>query len=206
MFYYFPHDCSKGKKEFVYFDAMDIKELKGVSMNQQYVFFWNLGSAWKLSLLTNELSKLSFYISEEEKETKIKKLSTGSDPNIVTVRVRQSTNKDFLIVWDLQMDIEINSIDIDSEALFFQDQHGKPYLVEKDYVLICSQGTRIKSYNMKVSDFDTENVTFKFGYGKRVDISHNWIIFRNFINLSFSYMTFVIKENFDKNGYIQNDF
>lgn len=29
---------------------------------------------------------------------------------------------------------------------------------------------------------------------------------RNFINLSFSYMTFVIKENFDKGGYISNEY
>lgn len=38
------------------------------------------------------------------------------------------------------------------------------------------------------------------------DITHNFIIFRNYINLSFSYMTFVIKENFDKLGYIMDDY
>lgn len=32
------------------------------------------------------------------------------------------------------------------------------------------------------------------------------MIFRNFINLSFSYMTFVIKENFDKNSYMMQDY
>ena len=36
--------------------------------------------------------------------------------------------------------------------------------------------------------------------------SHNWMIFRNFINLSFSYMTFVIKDNFDKNSYAMTDY
>jgi len=35
---------------------------------------------------------------------------------------------------------------------------------------------------------------------------HNFILMRNFINLSFSYMTFVIKDNFDQGGYISNDF
>ena len=37
-------------------------------------------------------------------------------------------------------------------------------------------------------------------------MTHNWVIFRNFINLSFSYMTFVIKDNFDKLGYVVNDY
>ena len=32
------------------------------------------------------------------------------------------------------------------------------------------------------------------------------MIFRNYINLSFSYMTFVIKENFDKHGYVVDDY
>ena len=36
--------------------------------------------------------------------------------------------------------------------------------------------------------------------------SNNFILFRNFINLSFSYMTFVIKENFDKHGFIMKDY
>jgi hypothetical protein len=38
------------------------------------------------------------------------------------------------------------------------------------------------------------------------DKTHNWVIFRNYINLSFSYMTFVIKENFDKNSFSMRDF
>ena len=38
------------------------------------------------------------------------------------------------------------------------------------------------------------------------DKTHNWVIFRNFINLSFSYMTFVIKDNFDRIGFYANDF
>ena len=58
---------------------------------------------------------------------------------------------------------------------------------------------------MNVKDF--EEPQFKFGNGYRVDDEmHNFILMRNFINLSFSYMTFVIKDNFDQGGYISNDF
>ena len=58
---------------------------------------------------------------------------------------------------------------------------------------------------MKVNDFETPQ--FGFGNGYRVDSEmHNFILMRNYINLSFSYMTFVIKENYDKGGYISEDF
>ena len=50
-----------------------------------------------------------------------------------------------------------------------------------------------------MSDFKFENCSFKPQYGHRVEVqSHNFVIFRNFINLSFSYMTFVIKEKFER--------
>ena len=60
---------------------------------------------------------------------------------------------------------------------------------------------------MSISDFNTENVKFKFNTGHRVERqTHNWIIFRNFINLSHSYMTFVINEHFDIYGYEMEDY
>ena len=62
---------------------------------------------------------------------------------------------------------------------------------------------------MKQVDFDTENVSkeFSFYYGHRVEEEgFNYLIMRNFINLSYSYMTFVIKELFDKQGYVMDDY
>lgn len=59
----------------------------------------------------------------------------------------------------------------------------------------------MKSFNMQVTDFDTENVSkeFSFYYGHRVEEKgFNYLIMRNYINLSYSYMTFVIKELFDQ--------
>ena len=52
-----------------------------------------------------------------------------------------------------------------------------------------------------------ENCTFKLNYGHRVDTqSHNFVVFRNWINLSFSYMTFVIKDFVDTHGYLNDDY
>ena len=93
---------------------------------------------------------------------------------------------------------------MDNNAIFFQDEFGNPYLAERDYIVMCEQGCKMKTYNFKITDFETPK--FNFGTGNRVETTtHNWIIFRNFINLSFSFMTFVIKENFDE-GYVRADF
>ena len=78
-------------------------------------------------------------------------------------------------------------------------------MAENDYIINCTQGCKLKCYNLKVSDFELGK--FGFMYGHRVNMeSHNYIIFRNWINLSFSYMTFVIKDNFDKSGHIMDDY
>lgn len=112
-----------------------------------------------------------------------------------------------MIVWNLNTDLEIDSYDIDSDALFFQDCEGNPFIAEKDYILMLNQGCRVKSYKVNVNEFDMDNARFSFQYGHRmIGNEHNYIIFRNYINLSFSYMTFVIKENFDHKGYVMQDF
>ena len=67
----------------------------------------------------------------------------------------------------------------------------------------------MKCFQMKVTDFDTENVKkeFTFHYGHRMEEEgFNYLIMRNYINLSYSYMTFVIKEIFDKHGYVMDNY
>ena len=138
-------------------------------------------------------------------DTFIIQVRTGSDKTRVAVRVTQTKTMDCIIIWDLAKDIEIESFDVKKEAMFFQDRWGNQYLAEKDYIINCEQTCKLKSYKMDVKEF--EEPQFKFGNGYRVDDEmHNFILMRNFINLSFSYMTFVIKDNFDQGGYISNDF
>ena len=65
---------------YIYFDSKDdeITHMKGVSMNHDYIFFWNSNQAWKLSLKTKQISLLKIYISENDDQTFIKKLRTTS--------------------------------------------------------------------------------------------------------------------------------
>ena len=103
-----------------------------------------------------------------------------------------------MIIWDLNRDIEKYSFDIQKNAILFQDFNGSPYIAEKDYIINCEQGCKLKSYKFSIKDFSMVNCSFKCNYGHRMEVqSHNFVIFRNVINLSFSYMTFVIKDRCD---------
>lgn len=66
------------------------------------------------------------------------------------------------MLWDLINEREIDSFDIDSDALYFQDSLGNPYILEKGHIIMCKQGCKIKSFKVKLEDFDTENLIFTF--------------------------------------------
>ena len=56
-----------------------------------------------------------------------------------------------------------------------------------------------------MQDFESPQIPFSNGY-RFDDKLHNYVLMRNYVNLSFSYMTFIIKRNFDNGGYLQDDF
>lgn len=66
FFYYSAGIKNSQQGEYLFYDGLkkNMKELVGVSMNERFIFFWNLGSAWKLDLVSKEITKLSLYISE----------------------------------------------------------------------------------------------------------------------------------------------
>ena len=79
MFYFQNKDYSDStesnfKNHFIYFDSKDdeIDKLLGVSINDNYIFFWNAGNVWKLDLEIRKLSRMSFEISRKEENTFIK--------------------------------------------------------------------------------------------------------------------------------------
>ena len=63
---------------------------------------------------------MSFFISESGRgETFIKTVRTGSDKDIVGIRVHQTPRSDKFMLWDMTNDLEIDSFDIESNAIFF---------------------------------------------------------------------------------------
>jgi len=139
-------------------------------MNKQYIFFWNKGRAWKLSLEDKKITSLNIYISELETATYIKAIRATSDDRLVCIRVVQSDKEDCMILWNLKKDVEKYSFDIQKDAILFQDFNGKTYIAEKDYIINCEQGCKLKCYNFSIKDFNMENCSFKCNYGHRMEV------------------------------------
>lgn len=146
----------------MYFDSPTdkITNLRGISMNADWLFLWNDGFVWKFHLLTHERTKMDLYISLNEKQTKIKRVRTGSNSNFVCIRVSQTPTQDCIIQWDLKKDLEVLSVDIAHDALFFQDEEGNAYLAEKDVLVILKTGARVKCYGLNVSEFSVPKFDF----------------------------------------------
>ena len=109
----------------------------------------------------------------------------------------------------MDLDVEKSSIDVSQNARIFYDATGDTYVTEKDEVLICEQGVRLKAFEVgKVNRAGDESLYFKYDKGHRFDhINHNWILFNEYLSLSFSFMTLVIRDQMQNSGnYLDPDF
>ena len=59
-FFYFIPSKNSSTKEFLYFDSKsdDIWDLKGCSMNENFIFFWNNSVVWSCDLKTQVLNRI----------------------------------------------------------------------------------------------------------------------------------------------------
>lgn len=104
-----------------------------------------------------------------------------------------------VLIWDLNDNCEVQSLDFDTTAFTFQDIYGNFYVGDKDKILITSQNIAIKSYDFEVPKQKVDSV-FNLRKGQRMDPhDHNWILMTEYMCLSFSFMTLVIKDNLDYN-------
>ena len=102
IFYFLPAKDSE-YEEFIYYDSKtdDVYDLKGCSLNENFIFLWNLGVVWSIELKTKQMKRMQIYISEQESSTYIKRVRCGSNEDIVAIRVSQTPKKDCIIYWDL---------------------------------------------------------------------------------------------------------
>ena len=114
--------------------------------------------------------------------------------------VKQSMRSKFSILWDVEKDNEIESFDHGLNPLVLWDEMGDAYITENNLVFFCEQGTSMRCYDveeMNSRQLQTNKLlkSDAFGYhrGHKFDYKdHSWMFLREFITLSFSYMTFVI--------------
>ena len=79
-----------------------------------------------------------------------------------------------------------------TKAKVFFDSAGETYLMDKEIVINCEQDVALKTYMLE--PVDDKNIFFDYHRGHRFDsVNHNWILLGEYISLSFSFMTFVIR-------------
>jgi len=92
--------------------------------------------------------------------------------------------------------LETNSFDVGQNCRIFFDAEGGVYATEKDNVILCEQCVSVKSFDVsKVNLAGNDQLYFQYYKGHRLDHkNHNWILFNEYICLSFSFMTLVIRD------------
>jgi hypothetical protein len=163
LYFYIPMKANRQNEEYLYFDSPsdELYNIRGVSMNNSFIFFWNEGIIWQMDLINKNIRKLSLYISEEEKQTFIRKVRCLSrDDNLISIRITQSSTENVIIQWNLECDKEIASFDVENSALTFQDPNGHMYINQGDTIISCGSGCKLKCYQSNSSDFTPG----KFGF------------------------------------------
>ena len=99
------------------------------TINEQYVIFWNnfrifyfdiddiKGTDWQKL----DLQDISLIVDPDNTDTWVVKVRAGSNPNEVAIGINQSVTKDCIIIWDIESNCEISSIDVGKEAKIFYD-------------------------------------------------------------------------------------
>ena len=145
------------------------------------------------------MKTINMYIGKYDKE-KIHNVLTGNDKNKIAIII-SSPNSDYtLMSWNIIKDYENESITMSDPYEIIFDQKGNIYLAEGNYINILKMHTRIPSYSFQNLELVQDSVQESFTYSRGVKFdgkNHNWLIFREFMSLGFSYMSFVIKNSIE---------
>lgn len=89
------------------------------------------------------------------------------------------------------------------------DASGSVYIVTDQNVILTKEKCCIKAFDFqdaKELNNAIQHPQISFQKGHRVDEkNHNWILFRQYLSLAVSYMTFVIKDKIEQNKGLLED-
>lgn len=142
------------------------------------------------------MHKIDLYVDKDEKQSFIRRVRAGSNPNNLTIVVRQSMSSDSFLIWNMRQNTEEQQFDLTLDAQTVYDSHGLPYIAQDDFVIVCNQGVKLKCYHVENFKKTKQSLTFNYCKGHRFDNkNHNWILFSEYISLAFSFMTLVVRGN-----------
>lgn len=101
-----------------------------------------------------------------------------------------------MIFWNLEDDVEVRSFEVDKIHRIIKSKDGEFLILTQDYTIFPKQNCVLKCYTMHEEWEDIcKEPLIPYTQGYRFDThSHNWICMKQYVNFSFSYMTFVIQE------------
>lgn len=71
---------------------------------------------------------------------------------------------------------------------------GSLYIAEGESIIVTDQNVKLKSYDVELAN-SADFLKFPLTQGYRFDYQdHNWILFAEYISMSFCFMTFVIRD------------
>jgi hypothetical protein len=101
-----------------------------------------------------------------------------------------------VIFWNLEDDVEVRSFEVEKIHRIVKSKEGEFLILTHDYTIFPEQNCLLKCYTMHEDWEDiVKEPLIPYSQGYRFDThSHNWICMKQYVNFSFSYMTFVIQE------------
>ena len=144
-----------------------------------------------------DIKYINFYISPDEKYSKIINIISSGDTNIVVIIVDNTLEHDTIFIWDMRFNVEKDSYDVGKEYEIIFDSKGELIIMKKNYCLY--RGAKIKAFDTNRHIIEPINNLRRYK-GHRFDAkNHNWIILKEYIMLPFSYLAFVLKDKIEKN-------
>lgn len=143
---------------------------------------------------------ISLNVDPRSLESGIINCYQGNRSGELFIRISQSQTMQMIIKWNLVNNSEIQSYDCDVNDFTFYDSKGNLFLAhDKGRLTDTTQNVALKVYNIDYSQQKKES-KFNLSRGQRMDSKHqNWICFFEYISLSFSFMTLVMRDHLKDN-------
>lgn len=130
----------------------------------------------------------------------IKNVCTGSNSTIICIVITLKNNPDTFIVWDMEQSLESDIFEVEDEKLLLWDCHGQPYIATENKLIFPEQRCAVKAYDYDglIKKLNQRESQLSTHFGHRVDgKNHNWLVFEEYLSLSFSYLAFVIRDKIE---------
>ena len=177
-------------------------------INRLYIFFWSdsqilYGPLFNGIDKEDQLIKANISIDDQNPDSYFKDVRTGSNPEMFIFVIQQSIKEvNSIYTWSTLENAEAEAYDVNGLWEILWDKTGSAYIVNGKKVILNSQRCSVKAYDFEeLGENKSESTsTISNDRGHRFDFkNHNWLIFKQYISLGFSYITFVIKDKIENN-------